>query len=92
MPLGDHDVLRYPEVLQVLLRIPLGPGAAVTRSLLTVSGFPQMSNENVPSPRDNTFYGQAARVPSLYLVRVWPSTNAQSPAWTLLFTGRTRAS
>jgi len=51
-----------------------------------------MSSENVPSPRDNTLYAPAARLPSLYLVRVWPSTNTQSPARTSLLTGRTRAS
>jgi len=71
---------------------PGGPGAAVTWSLLTISGYPPMSIEKVPSPRDSTLWGPAARVPSLCLVRAWPSTDTQSPAWMFLFTGLTRAS
>jgi len=82
----------FPKFCRSVCGSPGGTGAAVTWSLLTVSGYPSMSNENVPSPRDNTFYGPAARVPILYLVRVWPSTNTMSPAWTSLLTGRTRAS
>jgi len=82
MPLGDHDVFGYPEILQERFQIPGGPGPAVTWQLLTVSGYPPMSTENVPSPRDNTLHGPAARVPSWYLVRAWPSTNTQPLAWT----------
>jgi len=43
--------LEYPEVLQERLRIPR---RARRWSLLTDSGYTSMSNENVPSPRDNT--------------------------------------
>jgi len=50
-----------------------GPRAAVTWSLLIVSGNPLKSIENVPFRLDDTSGGPAARVLSLQLVRASPS-------------------
>jgi len=67
---------------------PSGSVAAVTGSLLTVSGYTPMSNEKMSSPRDGTLRVPAARVPSSFVILARPSTNTQSPAWMSVFTGQ----
>jgi len=60
VPLGHADVWVYAEVLDELLRVPQRVWRGRHVVVAPVSGYPPMSNQNVPSPRDSTFWGPTA--------------------------------